>query len=133
MCQPGRPWPSAVSQECLAGLGGLPEREVAGGVLVVLVDVDARAVLDAFEVLLGELAVLGKARDAEVPGAVLGAVGDVLRGERSMRRDHLRMYSVARAMASGCSMPSASRSSKKAFSNLAVYSPMGSRRPRRCG
>ena len=59
MCQPGRPLPRGVSQECLAGLGGLPEGEVAGGVLVVLVDVDAGAVVDVLEVLLGELAVFG--------------------------------------------------------------------------
>jgi hypothetical protein len=68
---------------------GLPEGEVAGGVLVVLVDVDARAVFDAVEVLLGELAVFGETRDAEVPGAVFGLVGDVLGGEALDERDHL--------------------------------------------
>ena len=61
----------------LAGLGGLPDGEVAGGVLLVLVDIDARAGVDAVEVFLGELAVVGIAGDAEVPGAVLGAVGEV--------------------------------------------------------
>ncbi len=76
--------------ELFAGLDGLPEGEVAGGVLLVLVDVDAGAVFDAVEVLLGELAVLGKARDAEVPAAVLGLVGDVLGGELLDERDHLR-------------------------------------------
>ena len=62
----------------LAGLGGLPEGEVAGGILVVLVEIDAGAVLDPEEILLGELAVGGEARDAEVPAAILGFVRDVL-------------------------------------------------------
>ncbi len=71
-----------------AGLGGLPESEVAGGVLLVLVDVNARSVFDAVEVFLGELAVAGEARDAEVPTAVLGLVGDVLCGEALDERYH---------------------------------------------
>ena len=90
MCQPGRPVAERGLPGLFAGFDGLPEGEVARGVLLVLVDVDAGAVFDAFEVLLGELAVLGKARDAEVPGAVLGLVGDVLRGELLDERDHLR-------------------------------------------
>ena len=65
----------------LAGLCGLPEGEVAGGVLLVLVDIDARAVFDAGEIFFGELAVLGKLGDAEVPGAVVGAIGDAFVGE----------------------------------------------------
>ncbi len=61
----------------LAGFGGLPQGEVAGGVLIVLVEIDAGSIFDAGEVFLGELAVGGKTRDAEVPAAVLGFVGDV--------------------------------------------------------
>jgi hypothetical protein len=62
MCQPGRPAPSASPSDARRAFGGLPQGEVAGGVLVVLVDVDAGAVFDAVEVFLGELAVLGEAR-----------------------------------------------------------------------
>ena len=47
------------------------------------------AAFDAFEILFRELAVIGKTRDAEVPAAVLGLVGDVLRGEILDERDHL--------------------------------------------
>ena len=81
--------PVALEGAVGGGLDRLPEGEVAGGVLVVLVDVDAGAVLDAGEVLLGELAVVGEAVDAEVPAAVLGLVGDVLGGELLDERDHL--------------------------------------------
>ena len=73
----------------LAGLDGLPEGEVAGGVLLVLVYIDAGAVFDAVEVLAGELAVLGEAEDAEVPAAVFGLVGDVFGGEFFDEVDHL--------------------------------------------
>src|SRR6201999_4453587 len=65
----------------LAGLSGLPEREVAGGILVVFIDIDARTVFDTFKIFLRQLSVLGKARDAEVPGAVFGAVGNVFGGK----------------------------------------------------
>jgi hypothetical protein len=58
--------------------------------LLVFVDVDACAVFDAVEVFFGELAVLGEAGDAEVPGAVLGLVGDVFGCEFFDERDHLR-------------------------------------------
>ena len=69
-------------------LGCLPQREVAGRVLVVLVHIDARAVFDTREVLLGKFAVLRVARDAEVPRAALGLVGDVLRREPLDELDH---------------------------------------------
>ena len=42
MCQPGRPGPISVSQLCLALFGSLPQREVAGVILLVLVGVHAR-------------------------------------------------------------------------------------------
>jgi hypothetical protein len=61
-----------------------------GGVLLILVDVDPGAVFDAVEVFFGELAVFREARDAEVPGAVFGFVGDVLGGELFDECDHLR-------------------------------------------
>ena len=61
-----------------AGLGGLPEGEVAGRVLVIFVEVDASAVFDAGEILLGEFAVGWEAGDAEVPAAILSLVGNVL-------------------------------------------------------
>ena len=89
MCQPGRPGPRGVSHDVLAGLDGLPEGEVAVGVFVVLVYVDAGAVFHVVEIFLGELAVLGVAVEAEVPAAVLGLVGDVLGGELLDEGDHL--------------------------------------------
>ena len=55
--------------ERLAGLRGLPEREVERALLA-LVDLDARAGVELFEALLRELAVLGEARHAEVDVAV---------------------------------------------------------------
>ena len=61
-----------------------------GGVLLVLVDIDARAGGVAGEVFLRELAVLGIAADAEVPGAVLGAIGEAALLELLDERDHLR-------------------------------------------
>ena len=105
---------------------GLPEGEVAGGVLLVLVDIDAGAVFDAFEVFLGELAVLGETRDAEVPGAVFGLVGDVFGGELLDERDHLRdvlggVGDVLRALdAEGVEV-----FEEGALVTCAVYSPMG--------
>jgi hypothetical protein len=70
------------------GLGGFPESEVTCGVFFILVEVDAGAVFDAGEIFLGELAVGGEARDAEVPAAVLGLVGDVLGGEAFDEGNH---------------------------------------------
>ena len=64
--------------EMLIRLGRLPKREVAGRILVILVEIDARPVGDAGKVLLRELAVFGKAGDAEVPGAILRAIGQIL-------------------------------------------------------
>ena len=78
MCQPGRPGPISVSHLRLARFRRLPQREVAGVVLVVFVHVHPRAIVHAREVLLRELAVLGKLRDSEVVGAVVGAVGEAL-------------------------------------------------------
>ena len=62
----------------LAGLGRFPEREVAGVVLFVLVNVDARAVFHARKIFLRELAVAGKLGDSEVVGTILGSVGEAL-------------------------------------------------------
>src|SRR5260370_244807 len=74
----------------LARLHGLPQREVASRILLVLVDVDARAVFDALKVLLRELPVLVKAVYPEIPGAVLGLVGDVLRRQLLDQSNHIR-------------------------------------------
>ncbi len=68
---------------------GFPEGEVTGGILFVLVEVDACPILDVVEVFLGELAVAGITGEAEVPGAVLGLVGDVFGGELLNEGDHL--------------------------------------------
>src|SRR5260370_11693881 len=58
--------------EMLAGFGSFPEGEIASAFLFVAVDVDARAGLDAGDVDLGELAVVGEFRDAVVDGAFAG-------------------------------------------------------------
>ena len=73
----------------LVALYCLPKGEVASGVLVVLVEVDACAVLDIGEILFRELAVVGIAGEAEVPGAVFRLVGDVPGGELLDEVDHL--------------------------------------------
>src|ERR1700733_4132748 len=76
--------------ELLTGFGGLPQREVAGRILLVLIHIDPGAVFDSLEVLLRELAVAGKARDTEVPASILGAIGDVFGCELFDHPDHLR-------------------------------------------
>ena len=72
--------------EMFAGLGGFPQREIAGVVLLVSVGIHARAGFDAAQIDLGKLAVIGKFRDAVVDGAVAG-VGEafLLRAARSAR------------------------------------------------
>jgi hypothetical protein len=70
-------------------LDGFPQRKVPRRVLLILVHIHARAVFNAVEVLLGQLAVVRIARDAEVPASILGLVGDVLGGEALDQRDHL--------------------------------------------
>ena len=68
---------------------GLPEGEVTGGFLVVI-NLDACSVLDAFEVFFRELAVGGEAGDAEVPASVLRLVSAVAGAELLDERDHFR-------------------------------------------
>src|ERR1700721_4202329 len=81
----------------LTGFGRLPQSEVAGRILLVLIYFDARAVGDAVEILLRELAVFGETGDAEIPGAVVGAIGDVLRSEPLDERHHSGgMFGAAR-------------------------------------
>src|ERR1700730_1377706 len=58
----------------LAGLRRLPECKVAGTVFVVFVDVDTGAVDHTSEIPLRKLPVFGKLCDAEIVGAVVGAV-----------------------------------------------------------
>ena len=70
--------------------GSFPESEIAGGVFVVLVDLNAGAILDAGEIFFGELAVLRKTGDAEIPGTVFRLVSQVLCGQRLDERRHLR-------------------------------------------
>src|SRR5579883_636448 len=72
-----------------AGLGSLPKREITGRVLVVLVHIDARPVRDTGEVLLRELAVRRKFRNAEIPRTILGFIGNVLLGQPLDQRNHL--------------------------------------------
>ena len=89
MCQPGRPLPSEVSQDISPGLTAFHRAKSRGVVLVVLVEVDAGAIGDVFEIFLGELAVFGVAGEAEVPAAVLGLIGDIFFGQLLDERDHL--------------------------------------------
>ena len=69
MCQPGRPRPMRVSQKCSPGFGRFPQREIARVFLFVAIDVHAHAGLNAGDIDLGELAVVGKFRDAIIDGA----------------------------------------------------------------
>ena len=70
MCQPGRPAPSGAVPERLVASWRFPQDEIARVGLVVLVDVDAGAGADAAEVVVRQLAVPGKLRDAVVDRAV---------------------------------------------------------------
>ena len=72
-----------------AGLGSFPESEVAGAVFFVFVDVDAGAVGHAGKIFFRELAVLGKFGDAEIIGAVVGAVGETLLHQLGDELGHL--------------------------------------------
>src|SRR6185369_1090474 len=64
--------------ECLAGFGSLPEGEVASLFFAEAVGINARAVFNVGEILLGKLAVLGELGDAEVIGAVFSPVSYAL-------------------------------------------------------
>ncbi len=66
-----------------------PEGEVAGGVTLVFIDIDAGAVGHAFQIFFAELAVVREGAEAEVPVAILGAVGGVARGQLLDQMDHL--------------------------------------------
>src|SRR5438309_2879986 len=55
----------------LARLGRFPERKVAGAVLIIVIDVYARAILHAREISLREFSVPGKFGDAEIIRSVL--------------------------------------------------------------
>src|SRR5712691_10262982 len=54
--------------EMLAGFGSFPEGKIAGAFFFVAVDIDAGAGLDAGDIDLGELAVVGEFGDAVVDG-----------------------------------------------------------------
>src|ERR1700688_1395845 len=58
----------------LAGFGGLPEREIAGTVFLVFVNIDARAVFHSGKIFFRKLAVLGKFRNAEVIRTIIRAI-----------------------------------------------------------
>ncbi len=72
-----------------ARLRSLPEGEVAGTVLFVFVDVDARAVGHAGKIFFRKLAVAGKFRDAEIVRTVVGAIRKALLHERGDKVGHL--------------------------------------------
>ena len=73
-----------------AGFGCFPEGEVAGGVFLVLVQIDARAVFNAAQVLLAQLAVFGERCEPEIPRAVFSLVGCAGFGEFLDQSDHAR-------------------------------------------
>ena len=83
MCQPGRPGPIAVVPRRLAGLGALPEREVADVVLAVLVGLDPLADLQLLGVEPRKPAVGGPGRDPEEDRAVVGPIGVVAVEQRA--------------------------------------------------
>ena len=89
MCQPGRPSPEVGRPAGLAGLGGLPEREVAHVVLLVLVRFDALADALLAWVEAGQPAVGRPRRDAEEDRAVLGPVGVAALEQRGDEGDHV--------------------------------------------
>src|SRR5271154_5337699 len=72
-----------------AGFWRLPQSEVARRVFVVLVYIDARAIRDAGEVLLRELAVFRESGNAEIPRTIFSFVGNILLGKALYERHHL--------------------------------------------
>src|SRR5579859_1091617 len=59
----------------LAGLGGLPQGEIAGVVFFVFIHIHSGAVFHSGEVFFRKLAVLGKFGDPKIVGAIIGAIG----------------------------------------------------------
>ena len=78
MCQSGTPGADGGVPGSFAGFWGFPESKVTGAVFVVFVKVDAGAVFHAGKIFFGEFAIGGKLGDAEIIGAVVGAVGEAL-------------------------------------------------------
>ena len=109
MCQPGRPGPRRVSQDVSPGLVAFQRAKSRAESFSYSSESMRAPSWMPSRSLPESLPYSGKLRDAEVPGAVFGLVGDVLGGEAlDERRPCSSMFSVARAMASGRSMPSAS-------------------------
>ena len=71
-------------------LSCLPQGEVASGVFVVFVEIDAGTVVNAGEVFFGQLAVLGEAGNAEIPGAVRSLVSQIFGCQPLDQAHHLR-------------------------------------------
>src|SRR5260370_32741862 len=68
-------------------LGRLPQNEIAGVGFVVFIGVNARAHSNASEIVVRELAILGKFRDAVVSGTV-APIGEAASVQVFNRRDH---------------------------------------------
>src|SRR5258706_10962371 len=62
--------------KCFARLGRLPQREVARLFFVESVGVNARTVFDGGQIFFRKLAILRKLGDAEVIGAIVGAISE---------------------------------------------------------
>ena len=89
MCQPGRPGPRAVSQNCSPGLAAF-QRAKSRAASFSYSSTSTRAPSSMpSKSFLESLPYSGNAGDAEVPGAVLGLVGDVFGGELLDEGDHL--------------------------------------------
>src|SRR5262249_22636274 len=73
----------------LTRLGGLPQREVAGVIFFVFIQVNAGAVFHALEVFFRELAIRGKLGNTEVIGAVFATVGVALLDQGGDKIRHL--------------------------------------------
>ena len=89
MCQPGRPGPIGRLPRRLAGLGSLPQREVADVVLAVLVGLDPLPDPQALGIEAGQPPVRRPRRDPEEDRAVVGPVGVAPLEERRDQRDDL--------------------------------------------
>ena len=70
MCQPGPAGADLLIPEDFAFFGRFPQREIARVGFFVLIHIHARARAHAAEIVVRQLAVFRKSRDAEVDGAI---------------------------------------------------------------
>ena len=132
MCQPGRPGPSASPMQ-VSPVWGLPQREIPGRILFVLIDVDPRAVLIPAKSFLDSLPYSGKRAMRKYQLAIFGLVSDVLARQPLYQRDHLRdVFGGMGRYLRPLDTERVQILEKRLLITWGVYSPMGTPAARRC-